>query len=124
MSMIKLPATYNTPDVEIDAVSGKIKISGICTPENPKEFFQPIFDNFQQLLEEGQRVILHLDFEYFNTGSSRCILDLCRIADGLDKSAAVQTNWFYAKDDLEMKEAGEMLSSICQFKFNLLEKMD
>jgi hypothetical protein len=121
--MIKLPATYNTPDVEIDIISGRIHISGICTPENPKGFFQPIFDAFKQLLEEGRQVQINLDFEYFNTGSSRCILDLCRIADELDKSNRIQTNWYYAKDDLEMKEAGEMLSTICQFEFNLLEKM-
>jgi hypothetical protein len=121
--MIKLPATYNTPEVEIDAVSGKISIVGICTPENPIGFFQPIFDNFKQLLDEGKQVTFHLDFEYFNTGSSRCILDLCRIADESDQSASVITNWYYAKNDLEMREAGEMLSTICQFKFNLLEKM-
>jgi hypothetical protein len=120
--MIKLPATYNTPDVEIDVVSGTISITGICTPENPKGFFQPIFDVFKQLLEEGKRIAVHLDFEYFNTGSSRCILDLCRIADELNLSAAVSTHWYYAKDDAEMKEAGEMLSSICQFTFNFVEK--
>lgn len=120
--MIKFPATYNTPLVSIDNSSNKLIIEGICTPENPLQFFTPIFTHFQQLLSSNRAITVQFDFEYFNTGSSRCILDMCKLATEMDAKNRINVTWFYSKNDIEMRESGEMISSVCSFPFNFKEK--
>ncbi len=120
--MIKFPSTYNTPLVTIDNSSNKLVIEGICTPENPLLFFNPIYSHFKELLASNRMASIHFDFEYFNTGSSRCILDMCKIAGDMDAMNRINVTWCYSKDDIEMKESGEIISSVCGFPFNYKEK--
>ncbi len=120
--MIKFPSTYNTPLVTIDNSTNKLVIEGICTPENPLLFFTPIFSHFKELLVSQGAISIQFDFEYFNTGSSRCILDMCKIANEMDSKDRINVTWYYAKGDQEMKESGEMISSVCSFPFTFKEK--
>ncbi len=120
--MIKFPSTYNTPAVIIDNSANKMSIEGICTPENPLLFFNPIYLHFKELLETKRKTSISFDFEYFNTGSSRCILDMCKIANEMNAIDRIHVAWKYSKDDLEMRESGEVISSVCGFPFSFIEK--
>ena len=61
-------------------------------------------------------------FEYFNTSSSRSIIDIFRNlkkmnAEGLE----VEINWFYEEEDEDMLESGEDYSELVSMPVNLIE---
>jgi hypothetical protein len=72
--------------------------------------------------ENKKPVILNFGFDYFNSSSAKCILDICKIlarmrAQGIDASV----KWFYVKDDADMLEAGREMSQIVSLPFEFVE---
>ena len=64
-----------------------------------------------------------MQLEYFNTSSSKCILDVFKKLENLhNKSVAeVIINWYYEEDDEDMLEAGEDYQSILKLPFKMVE---
>ena len=64
-----------------------------------------------------------MQLEYFNTSSSKCILDVFKKLENLhNKSVAeVVINWYYEEDDEDMLEAGEDYQSILKLPFKMVE---
>ena len=51
---------------------------------------------------------LVIRLEYFNTSSSKCLIDIFRKLEKLHQPhAQVQVAWYYEEDDEDMKESGE-----------------
>jgi hypothetical protein len=117
--MLKIERTSHTPEIEIDQTS--FKMSGICTPENPPKFFDEFNTEFENLIcsEGNTELIFHLD--YFNTGSSKCLLNLFKFISLNAKPANIKITWAFEAGDEEMKESGELYSEIAEMKFNYLE---
>lgn len=122
-SNIKIDSTESSPRVVFNFEENKLIISGICTPANPKLFFEPIieaFDNYQRMYN-----ILTIDIylDYFNTGSSKCLLTLFQKASS-NPNLKINTivNWIISNDDTELKEAGEVFEEITGLRFNYLNQ--
>jgi len=113
-SDFNLKATQKTPEISCDINLGKITIKGICTPEDVIDFFQPLknwIDDFGDSAADKLEISVFLD--YFNTSTSRILLNLFRSALNLDeKGKQVNIYWNYENDDDDMKEAGEDYQSI------------
>jgi hypothetical protein len=63
-----------------------------------------------------------IKLEYFNTSSSKCILDLFKLLEKLnEKSTKVKINWFYEVEDEDMAEAGEDYRAIIDLPFEMIE---
>ena len=58
--------------------------------------------------------------EYFNTSSSKCILDVFKKLESIADSE-VSIKWFYEEDDEDMLEAGEDYEAIIDLKFEMIE---
>ncbi|HRJ37805.1 MAG TPA: SiaC family regulatory phosphoprotein, partial [Flavobacteriales bacterium] len=59
--------------------------------------------------------------EYFNTSSSKSILDLFKILEELEHSGKkVKINWFHIEEDESMEEAGEEYKILLQLPFEIL----
>ena len=66
--------------------------------------------------------MVNIRLEYFNTSSSKCILDVFKKLEAIHKSRnEVEVNWFYEEDDEDMLEAGEDYESIIRVPFNMIE---
>jgi hypothetical protein len=118
--MLKLESTGSTPEIEITQSS--FRMTGVCTPENPPKFFDTFMEEFDNLIEEGNcELTFHLD--YFNTGSSKCLLNLFKNVKQ-NAGRSIRVTWIYEPGDAEMKESGELYSEIAEMDFNFVESRD
>lgn len=121
MEPIYIDGTNRTPFVSLDP-SGKFKIRGRSIHENPSKFFDPIIDWVTAYLREPRETtVFDIELEYFNSGSSRYILDILRLLmeDNFNKKLII--NWYYEDGDDDLLERGQYYESILKTKFNFIE---
>jgi hypothetical protein len=123
MDKYTLEGTPKTPTVNFDPEAGLLELKGRSIPENSIEFYKPIFDwidgyGSSPKAETKVNIIL----EYFNTSSSKCILDFFKKLETLNKggNTNVQVNWHYEEDDEDMEEAGEDYQAIIDLQVNMI----
>ncbi len=116
-------ASAKTPTVELDADTGVLLFRGRAIPENTIDFFQPINNWVEQYCQHPQKeTTLQIRLEYFNTSSSKCILDLFRKFEALHRNSSnVSVQWFYETGDEDMEEAGEDYQAIVGLPFYMIE---
>lgn len=110
-----------TPHVLLDQ-AGYIELKGKSIPENSVQFYKQIFDwldNYSANPKESTKVLVQL--EYFNTSSSKCILDIFRIMESLHNSgrSKVTIAWLYDEEDEDMMETGEDYQTIVKIPFTI-----
>ena len=70
----------------------------------------------------GAQTSVNIQLEYFNTSSSKCILDVFKRLELIHKKGnQVEINWYYEEDDEDMFEAGEDYQSIINIPFKMIE---
>ncbi len=121
MENINLEPGPKTPHILLDA-AGVIEIKGKSIPENSVAFYQPVFDWLDRYATSPRsetRVLIGL--EYFNTSSSKCILDIFRKLENMHKSGSskVSVAWLYDEDDEDMMETGEDYQAIVKIPFTI-----
>jgi hypothetical protein len=123
MEKIHYDGTPKTPGVEFDGNKGELRLKGRSIPENSIEFYKPLIDWLEEYISKPQSVTtLNIQLEYFNTSSSKCLLDLFKKLENLSKKGnEVVINWFYEEDDEDMLEAGEDYQSIIGVPFKMIE---
>ncbi len=58
---------------------------------------------------------------YFNTSSSKAILDILDLIEKYHKSGGnITVNWYYESDDEDIQESGEEFSEGLTVKYNLI----
>jgi hypothetical protein len=126
MKPISIEGTPKTPLVMFNEETGVIEIKGRSIPENSIEFYKPLVDWLDEYAKDPMkltRVDVHL--EYFNTSSSKCILDVFKKLEVIHKAKnEVLINWYYEEDDEDMLEAGEDYESIIRVPFKMIEIVD
>ena len=126
MEPISFEGTPKTPTVNFNADDGIVEIKGRSIPENSIEFYKPLVDWLEQYKDNAQpmtKVIIQL--EYFNTSSSKCILDVFKKLEAVHKAKnPVEIHWYYEEDDEDMLEAGEDYESIIRVPFKMVEIVD
>ncbi len=123
METIVREGTPKTPYVRFDGDKGIIEIKGRSIPENSIEFYKPLIDWLEEYGELAQNeTAVNVQLEYFNTSSSKCILDIFKKLELIHKKGRkVDVNWYYEEDDEDMFEAGEDYQSIINIPFKMIE---
>lgn len=123
MNNIKMEGTAKTPDLSFDANSGVFDIKGRSIPENSVEFYKPILEWIDEYTKQTQpKTIVNIHLEYFNTSSSKCILDLLKKFEIIAKNGNdIVIRWHYEEDDEDMLEAGQDYQSIIKVPFEMVE---
>lgn len=126
MEPIIVEGTPKTPAVKFDAEIGILEIKGRSIPENAIEFYRPLVDWLEAYAKSPfKRTQVNIQLEYFNTSSSKCILDIFKKLETLHKAKnEVIINWYYEEDDEDMLEAGEDYESIVKVPFKMVEIVD
>jgi hypothetical protein len=113
-----LEGTSKTPLLEFKKTEGRFLIKGRSIPENSVEFYKPLFewlDNYSK--EPQENTVLDVKLEYFNTSSSKCLVEIFRKLEHLqDSGKNVLINWYYEEDDEDMQESGEDFQEIIDVK--------
>ncbi len=123
MESIKIEKTRKTPDVTFNAETGVIQIEGKSIPENSIEFYKPLVDWIDEYGKNPkEKTEVNIKLEYFNTSSSKCILDVFKKLETIFKDEhEVVINWYYEEDDENILEAGEDYQSILKIPFKMIE---
>ena len=126
MEPISLEGTPKTPTVKLDATTGIVEIKGRSIPENSIEFYRPLVEWLEEYSKEPHKATtVNIQLEYFNTSSSKCILDVFKKLEAIKKARnEVVINWYYEEDDEDMLEAGEDYESIIRIPFKMIEVVD
>ena len=123
MEPINIEGTPKTPTVHFDAIKGIFKLEGRSIPENSVEFYKPLVDWLDQYKDNPlPKTTVEVKLEYFNTSSSKCILDVFKKLELIHKAKNdVDIKWYYEEDDEDMLEAGEDYESIIRVPFEMIE---
>ena len=123
MEPISIEGTPKTPTVKFDSSLGLLEIKGRSSPENSIEFYKPLVNWLQEYAKEpGNNTIVNIQLEYFNTGSSKCILEIFKKLESIYKSKhAVIVNWHYQENDEGIMEAGEDYKFMTGIPFKFIE---
>ena len=124
MEKLHIEGSAKTPSVSFDAEVGILEMRGRSIPENSIEFFQPLMDWIDAYgANPIAKTQVDMKLEYFNTSSSKCILDLFKRLEKIynNGSSNVVINWFYEVDDEDMQEAGEDYAAIVDLNFEIQE---
>jgi hypothetical protein len=126
MELINIEGTPKTPTVTMNPETGVVGIKGRSIPENSIEFYKPIVDWLEEYAKVAQpKTVVNVQLEYFNTSSSKCILDVFKKLEMLKKDQnEVVINWYYEEDDEDMLEAGEDYESIIKVPFKMIQIVD
>jgi len=121
MEPIYLDGTNRTPFVSLDP-SGKFRIRGRSIHENPSKFFDPILDWVLAYLNDPRETtVFDIELEYFNSGSSRYILDILTLLMERKADKKLIINWYFEDGDDDLLERGQYYESILNTKFNFIE---
>jgi len=102
-------------------VNNIYEISGRSLPEDVVVFYQPVM----QWLKEFEKTPINdfelsIKLEYFNTASSKLILDiLLKLEEVFLNGTRLKVKWYYLSSDSDMKEAGEEYSEIVGLPFEI-----
>ena len=121
MSDLIIIDSIKTPSLSF-GISGVFEIKGKSIPENSLEFYRPVFewlDDYSQ--KPAPQTELKISLEYFNTSSSKCLLDIFRRLETINLSgmSEVKVSWYYEADDEDMMEAGEDYQALVKIPFEL-----
>ena len=129
MDKLILSPTDFTPRVILDHEEHYLEISGESRPNDVREFYGPIIQWMSDFSESLKRsgnlrkpVISHLNFNYFNSASAKCILDICKILARIKSGGTdISVKWYYVMGDDDMKETGREMEMIVNLPFELIE---
>ncbi|PIY10381.1 MAG: nuclear pore complex subunit [Flexibacter sp. CG_4_10_14_3_um_filter_32_15] len=116
-----LEGTNKTPQLDFNSNEGRFLIAGRSIPENSIEFYKPLFEWLDNYVGQAKsNTILDVKLEYFNTSSSKCLVEIFRKLEALQqKNDNVLINWYYEEDDEDMQESGEDFQEIIDVKIVL-----
>ncbi len=123
MEKFSIEGTPKTPTINFDMVSGHLEVKGRSIPENSIEFYKPLVEALERYAQKPQAATnVNIQLEYFNTSSSKCILDVFKKLESIQKAGSATTiNWYYEEDDEDMLEAGEDYQAIISIPFKMIE---
>lgn len=87
-------------------IDGRLKLEGKSIPENAARFFDPLINFIDQL--EVTRVVFDFNLIYFNTSSSKKIMELLRHLDANNKVQEILVNWYFEEGDEDSVETAEI----------------
>jgi len=116
---LEIDPTLDTPKVNFNAKDGLLFIEGKSFPPDVATFYERVvgwLDNY--LSNPGKTTVLSLKLDYFNTASSKIILDILYKFEAMHhKGFDVKIKWHYPDDDEDMQETGQEYSEIVDLPF-------
>jgi hypothetical protein len=119
MEIINLEGTEDTPRVYLDPSKNIFEISGRSLPEDCAHFYGPILKWLDAYTATpNANTIFEIKLEYFNTASSKMILDVLTRMERLKEAGKqVTIQWYSHDDDEDMQEAGEEFAELVEVPF-------
>jgi len=121
--ILRLQRTSRTPEVVLDPQQKEFRIVGRSIPEDSVGFYQQVInwlERFRQMDQPADKLSLEVSLEYFNTSSSKCILDVFKQVNRIYTSGKpAEIIWMYDEDDEDLMEMGEDYGELLDLPFHL-----
>ncbi|MBN1180923.1 MAG: DUF1987 domain-containing protein [Bacteroidales bacterium] len=122
MKNLLIEATKKTPEV-IFNTDGQMSLKGRSLPENADQFFSPLISWVESL--DVKNVKLDISLDYFNSSSSRKLMDMFKYLDANHSIDSIQINWYYEEGDEDSLETAQIFEeSLMRTDFRYLEQAD
>ena len=109
-----------TPRVVLNADSKSLLIEGESFPENVRDFYEPVVAKVEEYLRSSDSLEVQFDLRYFNTSSSKTILDFLEMLEShFDEGKSVRVVWLYKEGIEVMQENGEDFADDLRIPFEL-----
>ncbi len=113
---------FDTPKINFDPISGELWIEGKSYPPNVTEFYDPVLNWLNEYFKQpASQTTLNLKLDYFNTASSKIIMDLLYQLEEKYKrdNLNIKVIWHYPEDDEDIYETGQEYSELVDLPFEL-----
>lgn len=114
--------TVFTPNIFLNKSENFFLISGKSVTENAEEFYEPVFNWFNEYFKNpniSTEIIFFI--EYLNSASLLQIGSLIDILIKNKNNTNLIVDWLYEKDDELSIEVGKEFQYIYKYKFNFIE---
>ena len=119
--MLTIIETEKTPSVRFNKQTSVLDISGKSLTENAFEFYKPLLEKIKEYINAPcEQTTVNIKFEYFNTSSSKSMMDLILAFEPLQKQGKLTINWFCESDDDEMFEVAEDFKDKTKMSINII----
>ncbi len=124
MNSLILDKTQDTPGIILDKKSGIFSFEGASIPENVKTFYKPVIEWVEEYTNNpNKETVLNFKMDYFNTSSTKILLDLMIMFKEISKNGKMLIiNWYFEEEDEDMLEAGDGFSKMLRFPFNFIKR--
>jgi hypothetical protein len=96
------------PSVYFNAETGVCEIRGESYMEETYKFYEPLIKWINDYIQQKKPLVMHFKLTYFNTNSSRLILDILDIFKKYrENGGSIDVNWHYDIKDPDMVEEVE-----------------
>lgn len=114
--------TEDTPKIEFNIEENIFQIVGKSLPENASDFYIPVIHWLTDYKKNPQKKSFIFDFriDYFNTSSAKEITKILLLLQDINKQIKVKIRWFYFKEDIDLKESGELFNRLIKLDFEMI----
>ena len=119
METLRIEQTDDSPLIILDADQKRFEISGKSLPEDVVEFYLPVLNWLRNYKSEpAEKTDFNFKLIYFNTASSKLILDILMILEEIKENGhEVLVRWHSMKSDEDMQEAGQEYEEMVELDF-------
>jgi len=120
MESLRIEQTDDSPRVILDREENQFEISGKSLPEDAVEFYKPVLDWLNAYRKQPLPLTeFNLKLAYFNTSSSKLILDILLIFEEIIlEGHDVVVRWHSLRSDEDMQEAGKEFDEMIEVPFD------
>ena len=119
MEPLRISQTDDSPEVILDREADEFRISGKSLPEDVVDFYQPVLNwltGYSSHPNPATEFVFKLI--YFNTASSKLIMDILMIFEGMvEEGHKVTVRWMSLSSDEDMEEAGREYEEMMDVPF-------
>ena len=121
MESIRIEKTPKSPLFVLS--DGYIRLSGRSIPQNARQLYKICIDWVDQyILSPTRETKVDLYFEYIDTSSLRCVVDILTKLSQIpaDSSNRIEMNWYYELDDDDSYDLGVYIQAHLKIPFNII----
>lgn len=109
MKKLAIKNTLKSPGIDFNPETGVFEMSGVSLIENTLDFYRPVMKWLEEYLKTPFCTTTFVfKLTYSNTSSLQFIYDIIHlIYSEHHKKTVLSVVWYYASDDIDMKEVGE-----------------
>ena len=125
MDNFTINPTEDTPKISFSKNDCLYTIAGKSYPENPSEFYFPVYKQLEQHIESADKLTIETDLEYINSSSVKmifAILNLINKRHANNPSGTYNIIWKYSTSDTIMENKGKEFKEFLDTPLQLVSK--